>query len=211
MSVLWNVQRDAGFSSADLVSIIDCCFLVSAPWNLWCDTGLMYQSIPNLTILSPGLPPGIHMFPHPGAVQGFELEKFSTVLKEKCRNFSICFKETEGSLKSRCCAVSYQFLQNCRCLLFEKIDSFRLFPQNFKVIQLPRVIFAYAELSLKVACLRSLGLSSTFGLFSYSLGYSGSIKKLLKSRKTWFEFFSSYYLLKVVLYLLVTNFLCWLM
>ena len=44
--------------------------------------------------------------------RGFELEKFSTVLKEKCRNFSICFKETGGSLKSRCsCAVSYPFLQ----------------------------------------------------------------------------------------------------
>ena len=34
------------------------------------------------------------------------------VLNEKCRNFSICFKETGGSLKSRCsCDVSYQFLQ----------------------------------------------------------------------------------------------------
>ena len=44
--------------------------------------------------------------------RGFELEKFSTVLNEKCKNFSICFKETGGSLKSRCsCAVSYQFLQ----------------------------------------------------------------------------------------------------
>ena len=44
--------------------------------------------------------------------RGFELQKFSAVLKEKCRNFSICFKETRGSLKTRCsCAVSYQFLQ----------------------------------------------------------------------------------------------------
>ena len=52
--------------------------------------------------------------------QGFELEKFSTVLKEKCRNFSICFKETGGSLKSKCsCAVSisYQFCKNSRRLL----------------------------------------------------------------------------------------------
>ena len=44
--------------------------------------------------------------------RGFELKKFSAVLKQQCRNFSICFKETGGSLKSRCsCAVSYQFLQ----------------------------------------------------------------------------------------------------
>ena len=40
---------------------------------------------------------------------GFELEKVSTGLKEKCRNF---FKETGGSLKGRCsCAVSCQYLQ----------------------------------------------------------------------------------------------------
>ena len=44
--------------------------------------------------------------------RGFELKKFSTVLKEKCKNFSNCFKEAGGSLKSRCsCPVSYQFLQ----------------------------------------------------------------------------------------------------
>ena len=44
--------------------------------------------------------------------QGFELERFSTVLKEKCKNFQICFKKTRGGLKSkRSCAVSYQFLQ----------------------------------------------------------------------------------------------------
>ena len=69
----------------------------------------------------PGDPRGIHTpgvgfspsFLFPGA-RGFELEKFSTVLKEKCRNSSNCLKETGGSLKSRCsCAVSYryQFLQ----------------------------------------------------------------------------------------------------
>ena len=34
--------------------------------------------------------------------RGFKLEKFSTALKEKCRNFLICFIETGGSLKSRC-------------------------------------------------------------------------------------------------------------
>ena len=44
--------------------------------------------------------------------RSFELEKFAPVLKEKCSNFSTCFKETGGSLKSRCSrAVSYQFVQ----------------------------------------------------------------------------------------------------
>ena len=84
----------------------------------------MYQSIPSLTIPPGGLP-GTRTFPLPegvgfspnflfalGGGRGFELEKFSTVPKERCGNFSICFKETGGSLKSRCsCAVSYQFLQ----------------------------------------------------------------------------------------------------
>ena len=84
--------------------------------------GVVHQSVPSLTI-PPRRPPGIHTFsPHGGVWfspnflcpggRGFELEKFSTVLKEKCRNFSICFRESGGSLKSRCsCAVLYQFLQ----------------------------------------------------------------------------------------------------
>ena len=82
--------------------------------------------IPSLTITPPPPPrrhPGICMFSLPGgsAIRpiffapgdwGYELEKFSTVLKEKCKNFSIGFIETGGSLKSRCsCAVSYQYLQ----------------------------------------------------------------------------------------------------
>ena len=47
--------------------------------------------------------------------RGFKFEKFSAVLKEKCRNVSICLKKTtRGSLKSKCsCAVSHHFfLQN---------------------------------------------------------------------------------------------------
>ena len=88
--------------------------------------GLLYQSIPSLTILPPSDPrgfarchcPGGRVFaqlslPGGGGGRGFELEKFSTVLKEICRNFSIWFKETGGSLKSKCsCAVSYQFCKN---------------------------------------------------------------------------------------------------
>ena len=71
------------------------------------------QSIPSLTI--PRRLPGIRMFSLPGRrvfaqlslLKGrrFELDK---VLKEKCRNFSICFKEIGGSLKSMCsCAASF--------------------------------------------------------------------------------------------------------
>ena len=43
--------------------------------------------------------------------RGFELEKFSTLLKENNAGTSrFVSKKTEGSLKSRCsCAVSYQF------------------------------------------------------------------------------------------------------
>ena len=42
---------------------------------------------------------------------GFEFEKFSVVLEEKCRKLSICFKDTGSRLKSKCsCAVSCQSL-----------------------------------------------------------------------------------------------------
>ena len=50
--------------------------------------------------------PGGWVFAHlslpGGGVGGFKLKKISAVLKEKCRNFSICFIETGGSLKNRC-------------------------------------------------------------------------------------------------------------
>ena len=90
----------------------------------------MYQSVPSLTIL-PGDPRATPGDPHvpiargsgfrptffASGGRGFGWETFSTVWKEKCRNFPICFKETGGSLKSRCSgAVSYQFLH---------IDHFR--------------------------------------------------------------------------------------
>ena len=80
----------------------------------------MYQSIPSLTIPASRATPGdSQVLTAPGSgfrqtsfARDFELEKFPTVLKEKCRKFSICFKEIEGSLTSRCsCAVSYQFWQ----------------------------------------------------------------------------------------------------
>ena len=77
---------------------------------------IMYQSIPSLTI--PGRPLGIRTFLLPlgwsgfrptflPGGRGFESENFPTVLKENCRNFSICFKKPGTySLKSKCsCAV----------------------------------------------------------------------------------------------------------
>ena len=100
----------------------------------------MYQSIPSLTIPRAS-PQGFARSHYPegrlfaqlsfcSGDQGFELEKFSTVPKEKFGNFSICFKESGGSLKSRCsCAVSYQFLQkhiDVYCI-FDNIDRFRSF------------------------------------------------------------------------------------
>ena len=67
---------------------------------------------------SPRATPGIRTYLCPGGRvfanfrSGFWIKKISLTLKKKCRNFSICFKETGGSLKSRCsCAVSCQFLQ----------------------------------------------------------------------------------------------------
>ena len=93
------------------------------PSNYIC---LMYQSIPSLTT-PPGDPRGFARSNCPGGRvyaqlslpggQGFELEEFSTVLKDKCRiNFSICFEETGSSLKSRCSCIN--FCINSRCLLY---------------------------------------------------------------------------------------------
>ena len=82
----------------------------------------LYVSVNSKPDHPPGQPPEIRTFSLPGGRvfaqlslpggQDFEFEKFSTVLKEKFRNFSICFKETGCSLKSRCsCAVLYHFFQ----------------------------------------------------------------------------------------------------
>ena len=46
--------------------------------------------------------------------RGFELEKFSTVLKEQCKNFWICFKETV-------CAPVLFHINFC---IFNNIDEF---------------------------------------------------------------------------------------
>ena len=132
----------------------------------------MYQSIPSLTISPPRATPAIRTSHYPGD-RGFELEKFSTVLKEKCRNFSICFKETGSRLKSRCsCAVSYQFLQKQQTFIVSVITwtIFGHFGHFDKIFRSSRVIFANARSSLKFwVSYYIAGLSLTFGLFQ---GYS---------------------------------------
>ena len=55
--------------------------------------------------------PGVGFSPNYLCLEGggFELEIFPTVFREKCKNFSNCFREARGSLQSRCsCAVSYK-------------------------------------------------------------------------------------------------------
>ena len=72
--------------------------------------------------------PGDFMFSLPGesgvcaaffclGVRGFESEKFSTVFKEKCKNLSICFKET--SCVNVLCQINF-----CIC---NNVDDFRPF------------------------------------------------------------------------------------
>ena len=76
----------------------------------------MYQSIPSLTIPR-AIPGDSHVLTAKGVLpnflcpahQGFELEKFPTVLKEKCRNFSTCFRKNRRQLEKQmflCCFIS---------------------------------------------------------------------------------------------------------
>ena len=62
--------------------------------------------------------------------QGLEVEKFSTVLNEKCRNFSICFKETRGSLKKQmflyCFMLIFAKTVDVHCI-FDNMEHFRSF------------------------------------------------------------------------------------
>ena len=97
---------------------------------------------------------GIQFSPNhicPGS-RGFGSESFSTVLKEKCRNFSICFKETGGSLQIRCsCAVSYRIYQFLRKQLMSTVFLIRyvlfwVILENFSGH--PRITFANTRSSL---------------------------------------------------------------
>ena len=114
----------------------------------------MYQSIPSLTI-PPGDPRGfarshcprgrvLAQLSLPGG-WGFELDKFSPFLEEKCRNFSICFKETEGSLKSRCSVLFH--INFCKNSVSRPILAISVI--LIKLSGHPRVIFADARSSIK--------------------------------------------------------------
>ena len=114
----------------------------------------MYQSIPSLTIARATARDSLVLTARrvgfsPNCLcsggLGFELEKFRTVLKEKCRDFTICFEETRGSLKRRCsCAVSCKFLQKQWIRPLSAIMVILI-----KFSGHPRVIFANARSSLK--------------------------------------------------------------
>ena len=101
----------------------------------------MYQSVPSLAIPPPRATPGdshvltargVGFLPNflcPGR-RGFELENFSTVLKEKCRNLQICVKETGGSLKAGVFVLFHTIFfaktVDVYCI-FNNIDHFRSF------------------------------------------------------------------------------------
>ena len=85
----------------------------------------MYQSIPSLTITLDD-PRGFARS-HCLGVRDFELEKFSPVFKDKCRNFSICFKETGRQLEKQvflCCFMSTFATPVDVYSIFDNIDHF---------------------------------------------------------------------------------------
>ena len=107
-----------------------------------------------------------------------------------------------------CCFTSFFFANpvDVHCI-FNNIYHFRPFRS---LSCYPRVTLLIPDHHKNFECLTSQGLSLTFGLFQdYSLGYSSLIASEENQRKSWFEFFISYYLIVVFWYLLVMNFLCW--
>ena len=89
----------------------------------------MYQSIPSLTIPQ-GDPGGFAHSRYPGGRflpkylcpggRGFELEKFSTALKEKMQELLDLFQRNQRQLaKAGAVAMLYiNFCENSRCLLY---------------------------------------------------------------------------------------------
>ena len=117
----------------------------------------MHQSIPSLTI--PRANPGdSHVFTVPRVgfspnflcpeARGFESEKFSTVLKEKCRNFSICFEQFEKHV-FLCCFISIFAKTVDVYSIFNNVDHFLPSVILIKFSGHPRVTFACTRSSLK--------------------------------------------------------------
>ena len=112
----------------------------------------------------PDHPLGICKFSQPGdgvfaqlfwsGVGGFELEKFSTVLKEKMLELFDLFERNRRQLEKQvflCCLISIFAKPVDVYCIFNNIDHFRPFRSIvIKFSSHPRVIFANARLSLKI-------------------------------------------------------------
>ena len=113
---------------------------------------IMYQSIPSLTITSDD--PRGFAHSHYLGVRDFESEKFSTVFKDKCRNFSICFKETGGSLKSRylflCCFMSTFAKTVDVCCIFDNVDHFGHLDHFDKIFRSSKSHFCECQIIIKI-------------------------------------------------------------
>ena len=105
---------------------------------LGCDTDV---SVNSKSDHPPGIPrasPAIRTFSLPVWVSvsrnflcpgdpAFELEKFTTVLKENCENFSICFKEIGGGFLRQvflCCFISIFAKTVDLCCIFNNMNYF---------------------------------------------------------------------------------------
>ena len=108
---------------------------------------IMYQSIPSLTI-TPDDPRGF-AHSHCLGVRDFESEKFSTVFKDKCKSFSICFEETGGSLKSRCSCIFDNIEKQVLCI-FDNIDHFGHLDHFDKILRLSKSHFCECQIIIKI-------------------------------------------------------------
>ena len=103
---------------------------------------IMYQSIPSLTI-TPDDPRGFARS-HCLGFRDFESEKFSTVFKDKCRNFSICFKVFLCDFMS-----TFAKTADVYCI-FDNIDHFGHLDHFGKIFRSSNSHFCECQIIIKI-------------------------------------------------------------
>ena len=110
---------------------------------------IMYQSIPSLTI-TPDDPRGFTRS-HFLGLRDFELEKFSTVFKDKCRNFSIQrnWRQLEKQVFLCCFMSTFAKTVDVYCI-FENVDHFGHLNHFDKIFRSSKSHFCKCQIIIKI-------------------------------------------------------------